>query len=148
MTMHLDRDSVLAGLREHIGKPLPMNLSPVGRWLDGILEELHEDGATVSYAVREEMTNPAGILHGGMAATMMDELTGATVMVITGRFYASINLSMDYLAPARLGERVYARSRVVREGKRLVHVEGTLRLASPTGDLVAKSSSNLIVVGE
>jgi len=146
MNLELDRNAVVDLMRQHIGQRLPLNLSPVGRWLDGILEELHEDGATVSYEVREEMTNPAGVLHGGMAAAILDELTGATVMVMTGRYFASVNLNMDYLAPARLGDRVFARTRLVRQGKRLAHVEGTLRLAS--GEIIAKSTSNLIVIGE
>jgi uncharacterized protein (TIGR00369 family) len=146
MSQELPRDAIIEMLRGSIGKPLPMNLSPVGRWLDPILEELHEDGATMSYAVREEMTNPAGVLHGGMAAAILDELTGATVMVITGRYFASVNLHVDFLAPARVGDRVYARATIVRQGKRLTHVECTLHNAA--GDIVAKSSSNLIVVGE
>lgn len=146
MAMNFDREALIAMLREGIGKPFAMNPSPVGRLLDGVLEELHDDGATVSYVVREEWTNPAGVLHGGFAATMLDDLTGATVMVMTGRYFASINLHIDYLAPARVGDRVYARSRLVRQGKRLANVEGTLTL--PSGELVARSSSNLIVIGE
>lgn len=146
MKMDFDRDAVLQVLREGIGKPFAINPSPVGRWLNGVLEELHGDGATVSYEVREEMCNPTGVLHGGMAATILDDLTGATVIVMTGRYFASVNLHVDYLAPARMGERVFCRSRLVRQGKRLIHTEGELRSAA--GDLVAKSTSNLIVVGE
>lgn len=146
MAMAFDREAILAMLREGIGKPFAINPSPVGRWLDGTLEELHGDGATVSYLVRDEWCNPSGALHGGIAATMLDDLTGATVIVLTGRYFASVDLHIDYLAPARAGDRVYARSTLVRQGKRLVHVEGALRHAG--GELIAKCTGNLIVVGE
>lgn len=135
---------MLAG---QIGRPLDWSPSATGRWLNGTLEAIHDDGATVSYVVRPEMLNPSGVLHGGMAAAMIDDLVGMTIMVLTGgRYFASINLNLDYLAPAREGDRLKARSRIVRQGKRLVNAECTL--ADASGALVVRATSNLLAIGE
>ncbi len=121
--------------------------SPVGRWLNGTLLSLTDDSVSASYLVRPEMTNPAGVLHGGMAAAMLDDLLGAMMMVLSGgRYHASVNLHLDYLAPARSGETVTAHVRVVRRGKRLVHAEGSL--ANAAGDLLVRATTNLLAVGE
>jgi acyl-coenzyme A thioesterase 13 len=134
-------------LQARVGEALSWSPSPTGRWLNGTLEALHDDGGTVAYVVREEMVNPAGVLHGGMATAMMDDVVGMTLMVFSGgRFHASINLSVDFLAPARVGDRLRARSRIVRQGRRLANAECTLTAES--GTLVARATTNLLAVGE
>jgi uncharacterized protein (TIGR00369 family) len=136
-----------AAVEARIGQTMHESLSPVGRWLNGTLLEVTDDGMAAAYLVRPEMTNPAGVLHGGIAATMMDDLLGGTVMVLSGgRYHASVNLHVDYLAPARSGETVTARARIVRQGKRLVHAECSLTNAA--GDLLARATTNLLALGE
>ena len=88
------------------------------------------------------MTNPAGILHGGIMAAMLDDLIGLTVhLTAEDTFFASVNLAIDYLAAARIGDEVIGRTRIVRRGKRIVNAEGTLEL--PDGTLLAHATSNL-----
>jgi uncharacterized protein (TIGR00369 family) len=88
------------------------------------------------------MTNPAGVLHGGIAVTMLDDIVGISVMVLQGAYHASVNLTADFLAPAQAGDRLIARSRLVRRGKRLVNAEATLQNAQ--GEWVARITTNLI----
>jgi uncharacterized protein (TIGR00369 family) len=133
-------------VRQCVGGEIPNNPSAVGRWLRPKLLRVHEDGLEASVLVRPEMTNPANVLHGGMIAAMMDEMLGATTFIFSGgRYYASINLSVDYLASAHAGDEVIVRSRLLRRGKRLVHGESTL--CSASGELLARASTNLITVG-
>lgn len=131
-------------LQAMIGQPMSQAPSPVARWLNGVLRAVESDGLTVEYIVRPEQCNPAQVLHGGMAATMMDDVVGASVWICTGRYHASVNLSVDYLAPARVGETLTARARLVRRGRRLVHADCTLTNAA--GDLVARATTNLLAV--
>jgi uncharacterized protein (TIGR00369 family) len=132
----------MAHVQQFVGRQIPARLSPVGGWLGGTLLRLVEGEVAASYTVRPEMTNPSGILHGGIMATMLDELMGFTVFVLDDEsFYASINLSIDFLASARIGEEVIGATRVIRRGRRVVNVEGTL--SRPDGTLIARATSNL-----
>jgi uncharacterized protein (TIGR00369 family) len=140
--MTASRPSLLERCRQLIGHTLDATASPLGNWLHGTLLTVDADSCTVTYVVRPEMTNPAGILHGGIMAAMLDELIGMTVHLEAGdTFFASVNLAVDYLAAARIGDEVIARTRIVRRGKRIVNVEGTLALAD--GTLLARATSNL-----
>jgi uncharacterized protein (TIGR00369 family) len=134
--------SFLQRYRQLIGRTLDLNPSPLGNWLHGTLLAVDRDSCSVAYVVRPEMTNPAGILHGGVMAAMLDELIGMTVHLEAGdTFFASVNLAIDYLAAARVGDEVIARTHIVRRGKRIVNAEGTLAL--PDGTLLARATSNL-----
>lgn len=134
-------------LRARIGTQLDDIPSPLGVWLGGTLRGVLDDGLEVAFTVREEMTNPAEVLHGGIVAAMADEMVGSTVLIFSGgRYHASVNLSVDFLAPARVGETVIARSRVIRQGRRLVNAECTLR--NGDGQILARATSNLIATGE
>ena len=136
----------IAYLKSQIGKPMTKNPSPVARWLDGRLKAVSEGSLTVEFTVREEMTNPMGILHGGMAATMMDEVLGATVFSLGHEnFFVSVNLNVDYLASARLGEVVTVASKVIREGRNIVHAE--CHITNAEGKLLVKSTTNMLVTG-
>lgn len=136
--------SVLRLLQSRVGEKLGVHSpSPFGRWLDGTLISVEEGSITAGFLVRPEMCNPAGVLHGGVAAAMMDEVMGMTVFSLgMEHFYMSVNLNVDYLFGARSGEHVSVRSEVIRKGKKVVHTE--CRITDAQGRLLTKSSSNLI----
>lgn len=132
----------MANVQQFVGRHIPEQLSPVGGWLGETLLRLTEGELAASFVVRREMTNPSGILHGGIMATMLDELMGLTVFLLDDEsFFASINLTIDFLASARVGEEVIGAARVIRRGRRVVNVEGTLSRAD--GTLLARATSNL-----
>ncbi|RRA98927.1 PaaI family thioesterase [Larkinella rosea] len=126
-----------------IGQDMRQSPSPLGRWLNGTVLAAEAGSLTVAYEVKEDMTNPMRILHGGAAAAIADELIGTTVYAL-GRehIYTSVNLNVDFLHSAKLGETVTARTRVVRAGKNIVHAECVITAAD--GKIIAKAASNLI----
>lgn len=116
--------------------------SLVAKWLDGELVAAEYGSLTFRFEVKPEFTNPAMILHGGVSAAMMDEVLGATVYSLDkGAFYATVNLNVDYLRPAKVGEKVLATSEIIKEGKTLIHAACTL--TNEAGEIVAKCVSNL-----
>lgn len=117
--------------------------SPLGRWLCGVIRAVDYGHLVADFTVRNEMSNPAGVLHGGAATAILDELIGVMVFSL-GREYAftSVNLAIDFLNSARLGDVVTATAEVIREGRNIIHCEG--RLVSTDGKLIAKCSTNLI----
>ena len=131
-------------MQARVGQSFGQTASPVARWLDGTLLAAEAGGLTVSFVVREEMTNPMGILHGGISATMMDDVLGATVFSLGSEFfYTTVNLNADYLGSARAGETITVTTHVVRQGRNVVHAEAKIHNAA--GKLLVKSTSNLLV---
>ena len=141
-------DNGLEALRPFIGQEFKDSPSLVGRWLNGILQEIGESSLKVAYTVRAEMTNPVGILHGGIIATMLDDVMGVTVNVKHNPnfefFYSTVNLHVDYLASAREGQKVIASSNITKPGNRIMYVEGWLH--DDGGKLLAHSTSNMLKV--
>lgn len=133
----------LAFLQKLIGIPMIEHFSPVAKWLNGKLLSIEEGAMEVEYLVREDMCNPMGTLHGGIAATILDDIVGTMVYALGREFgFTSVNLNCDFLNPAVVGDVMLAKAKVVRAGKNIIHVEGQLLLES--GRMVAKCTSNLI----
>ena len=138
-------NQALEFFQANIGQTFAQSPSPLSRWLGGMLLQAEEGMLEASFVVREEMTNPMGTLHGGTISAICDDLIGATTFTL-GReyFYTSINLNVDFLASARLGETVIAKATLVRAGQTIIHADCTLRDAE--GKLLAKAASNLMRV--
>ncbi|MGA0557238.1 PaaI family thioesterase [Larkinella sp. VNQ87] len=129
--------------RSLIDQDLRESPSPLGRWLNGTVRAAEEGSLTVEYVVREDMTNPMGMLHGGSAAAIMDDLIGSTVYALGRDFvYTSVNLTIDFLHSARLGEVLTAQSRIVRAGRNIIHAECIILAADEK--IIAKAASNLV----
>jgi len=130
-------------LQKFIGEYMDQTPSPVGRWLNGRLTDIREGSMEVEFTVREDMTNPMGVLHGGIASTILDEVVGTMVYALGRDFaYVSVNLNCDFLHAARIGDVITAKAKVIRAGKNIVHVEGTI--TDQESRIIAKCTSNLI----
>jgi len=92
-----------------------------------------EVGATAIEAeIKPYMCNGAGNLHGGAAATIMDNLTSTALMVLSrpGKMeYGTVtrNLAVTILRPVKMGTRVRIESEVVSVGKTLANVQGWIK---------------------
>lgn len=141
----MGKNTHIETLRTLIGKSgKDVSPSPYMQWLNGILNDISEGLAEVRFEVRNDMLNPAGILHGGVIAGMIDEVAGISVYSLQKEyFYTSLNLSIDFLRPATSHSDVVVRSKVIRHGRRIIHVEVEL---SQDGELKARASSNLILL--
>ncbi|RMH81615.1 MAG: PaaI family thioesterase [Actinomyces sp.] len=85
--------------------------------------------------VDERHLNPNGVVHGGVVFALVDTAMGsATMRVIDeGCLCASIEIHLRYLRPAGLG-RLRAHTRVLRRGRRVVHLESRVTLVDPGAD--------------
>ena len=134
-------------IKEHfLGRLVTDSRSPAGNWLQFTLEKIDRGAAEMSLTVREEMCNPYGNIHGGMMSLVIDEAIGwAVVSLDTNNYYTSLNLNVDFLFAIKKGERLVAKSHIIREGKKIIHVECTVW--EMENRLLGKASSNLIVTG-
>jgi len=84
------------------------------------LVAVHKDGVTIEVEVRPEMMNGAGVLHGGVTATMADAAAGiATNRQVGGRPITTVELKINYFRPVTKGH-VRARAHLIRVGSTLV----------------------------
>ncbi|TDQ17083.1 uncharacterized protein (TIGR00369 family) [Algoriphagus boseongensis] len=126
-----------------IGKTLDKTPSPAGNNLAGVLMEIDHHFIKVQFEVRPEMCNPARILHGGIASLMMDDVIGMGNFVAGSEYLmTSINLNVDFLSSAQIGEKLEVSAKLVRSGSNLNHWEAIIR--KENGKIVAKASSNMI----
>ncbi len=79
--------------------------------------ELREGYAMVKLESREGMKNAYGILHGGVIFTVADTAAGVCAASF-GTNKVTLNSSINFLSPAYPGV-IYAKARIVRNGKRV-----------------------------
>lgn len=81
---------------------------------------LHSDGVTIECKVREQLLNLAGVLHGGVTATMVDAAVGiALSRHFRGlRPFTTVELKVNYMRPIAEGK-ASARAHLLRIGAHL-----------------------------
>lgn len=138
-----DRTNPMVELfRASIGKKLE-GAPPVTQWLDGRIVSCSTGQMEVRFVTRPEMANPAGLLHGGMQAAMMDDVIGMTSATVEHEgFMLSIDLHVNYLGKIKVGRPVLARARIVRTGRRIAHA--VCELLDEEGKVVSRCDANLI----
>ena len=91
--------------------------------------------------VDDRHTNRHGVLHGGIAAMLLDNACGATASLTLDdsgrRPFLTISLNIDFVSAGRPGE-VTATGRIVGGGRSLVFVAG--ELVREDGPLIATAS--------
>ncbi|WP_092627435.1 PaaI family thioesterase [Actinopolyspora mzabensis] len=96
----------------------------------------------------ESAYNPIGMVHGGLACTLLDSVTGCAVhsTLPAGTGYSSAEIKVSYLRAIHLdtGE-LHALGRVTKPGRQVAFAEGELR--DSTGKLLATASSTCTVLG-
>jgi uncharacterized protein (TIGR00369 family) len=137
-------NQVLKLLQSQKGMKFTNSPSPFTIWLDPTLLEVAEGEITFEYEVRHDMTNPIKTLHGGAIAGIMDDCIGAAVYSLGLKdLFTTVNLNVDYFAPAIEGNIIIAYAQVIKKGRQIVHVICELSLKS-NNKVLARGSSNLI----
>ena len=129
-------------IKAFIGKDFAHNPSPYGRWLAGQLVDVGEGYVEVDFTVRPEMTNPSGMLHGGVMTGMIDDVMGINFYILgVEYFYPTINLNIDFFSAAKPGDVVHVRTEVVKQGRTIINLKGIAK--NDAGRTLAQASSNI-----
>ncbi|KAI1278686.1 Acyl-coenzyme A thioesterase 13 [Halotydeus destructor] len=98
---------------------------------------------TAELTVEKEHTNRGGTLHGGYIATLVDQLSTCAMMPYAGtETFApgvSAEISVQYMAPARLGDTVTIVASELKKGKNLIFLNVDFTNKA-TGVLVARGN--------
>lgn len=147
MTEKDEAQQRLLSFQSFKGKEITHSPSPYMNWLKPTLIDAEKGSLHCSYVVRKEMTNPYGILHGGITAGIMDDLIGATVYILgLNSRYTTVNNSIDYFAPANEGDLITAKTSVVKQGRTIINLQCEIFLPSKNR-LIAKGYSNMLNIG-
>lgn len=96
----------------------------------GLRIEYPNKGCDVTFEVTPEFTNPVGTLHGGILATAIDISMGHLLFKTHASPAATLEMKIQYLAPALVGELVVCRASFLRAGKSINFVRSEARNAS------------------
>lgn len=134
-------------LRQSIGQVITASPSNFMNWLAPVMVKAENGILVCRYTIRKEMTNPYGILHGGVTAGIIDDLIGATVytMGLNDRF-TTVNNYIDYFAPANEGDEIVAETAIVKRGRTILNLQCEIFLPSKKR-LIAKGYSNMLNIG-
>ena len=93
---------------------------PFNKLLGVRIVRRHSDGVTIQCKLREELMNSAGVVHGGVLASLADTAVGIGLHNHFGRHrpITTTDLKINYLRPVKHGKAV-ARSHILRVGKNL-----------------------------
>lgn len=142
--MSMNANNQLENLQSFVGKEFTASPSPFMHWLKPIVLSAERGKLSFQYLIRKEMTNPAGTLHGGVTAAIIDDIIGATMFSLNEDFlYTTINIVIDYFAPARELDIIIANTIIIKKGKQIVNAQSELWNADKTR-LIAKGYSNLL----
>jgi len=94
---------------------------PFNRTLGIRVASRHRDGVTIELPIRPEFMNKAGVLHGGVSATLVDAAVGIAIGHHFGgsRPATTVELKINYFLPVS-GSKVVARSHLIRIGGTVV----------------------------
>lgn len=134
----------LAMLENFVGKTFEGSPSPFAHWLKGKVVAAGTHSVEFEFTVRKDMTNPVGMLHGGVMAGMIDDCMGVNFFVLgLDYFYPTINLNIEYFNVAKEGEIVLVKTQVVKQGRTIINVRA--EVTNEQGKVLAFATSNLAV---
>lgn len=116
-------------------------LIPFNKFLGMKLIDINENFAKAKLPFRKEFIGDprANRLHGGISATFMDVIGGIAAMTVLESVddkIATVDMRVDYLRPGK-AEDIFAESKIIRKGSRLVVTEMKLFHESAQKKLIA-----------
>lgn len=104
--------------------------------------ELEDERLIALFRPAQEHQGYPGRLHGGIAATILDETIGRAIMLrySDNIWGVTVDFSMKLRKPVPIGEEIRVLGRIVSEGKRSFQGEGEILLADGTVAVEGKGS--------
>lgn len=109
-------------------------------------EELEQGTVTLSVPTRPMFANPLGVLHGGVAATLLDSVMGCAVhsTLEAGVGYGTLELKVNYIRTVPIdGARIIGTGTVIHAGRQVATAEG--KVVDEAGRLVAHGTTTCLI---
>ena len=118
--------------------------SPFNNFIGNKLEMLEEGHVVYSLKIEPHHKNVNQAVHGGVFFSILDSVMGATVRSVTKQPITTINSSINFFAPLREGNQIFASSKVVQCGKSIVTAEGEIKDCN--GTVLAKTIGTFKII--
>lgn len=101
---------------------------------------LEERSGDFVFQMTEWMSNPLGIVHGGILVTMFDTCGGILSRIITGIFHVTtVSIQTTFLKPVQIGDEIHLKVKMTSIGKTLLSM--TAEIFLPDGKTVAATAT-------
>jgi uncharacterized protein (TIGR00369 family) len=124
-----------------------MTPPPIALLMDFVMDSVADGYALFKGTPGARHINPLGVVHGGLAATLLDSAMGCAVhtTLAAGKIYttAQLNIHMTRAITPQVGELI-AEGRVIHRGSRMCTAEATLKDAQ--GKLYAHGTTTCFVI--
>jgi len=120
---------------------------PLASLMDFQIVELAEGRAVFAVDPAEYHYNPIGVVHGGLAATLLDSAMGCAVhsMLPAGTGYTTLELKVNFIRAMTAGTgRVRAEAKLIHLGNRTATAEG--RVIDDSGKLYAHGTTTCLIL--
>ncbi|HSS89075.1 MAG TPA: PaaI family thioesterase [Streptosporangiaceae bacterium] len=121
---------------------------PIAELLGFRIEALQPGVVTFALDPGEQHYNPIGVVHGGVAATLLDTVMGCALHTLLppGTAYTTLDISVRFVRPVTTDTgTVLATGTVLHRGRRTATAEARL-FAAASGQLLAHGTSSLLVL--
>lgn len=124
---------------------------PFARLMGMKLLEIEPGRSRISLTWREDLCQPAGILHGGVTASLIDTAIAHAILLTlgesdtptTGGRIVTLDLRIKYFRPVASGE-IFCDARIIRPGRHIIHADAVVK--NEEGKDVAIGDSIYMVV--
>lgn len=106
--------------------------------------ELSTEGVTAYFTPSREHQGFAGILHGGIISTLLDEAM-AHAVIAGGRLAVTARMELAFKKPTLTGEEITLKGRVIREDKKIIKTSAEIE---QKGVITASATAVFIVLPE
>ena len=104
-----------------------MEAVPFWKCLTCKVNEIGHDFASVTVDISPDIhLNTIGLVHGGVYATMLDNVMGLAIKTITEAKVLTTNLNINFVANVSSG-RLFAKGKINHQGNRTFLVQGEVR---------------------
>ena len=112
------------------------------------IDEVEEGRVVFTVEPGEHHYNPIGVVHGGLAATLLDSAMGCAVhsLLPQGRGYTTVEIKVNYVrAIKRESGRLRAVAKVLHIGGKIATAEG--QIVDAKGQLYAHATTTCMLLG-
>jgi uncharacterized protein (TIGR00369 family) len=124
-------------------------MSPFSEHMRFDLVERTDGGSVVECLAAPEHANTRGVVHGGVLSALIDMACGVAVAYqpsFGGRAAVTVSLTVNYVQPATIGDRLRAVGKRAGSGKQIVVCEAAVH--NQAGVMVAMGVATMRVVGD
>jgi uncharacterized protein (TIGR00369 family) len=102
-----------------------------------------EDGCYTKCIIPEHLCGWDGLVHGGIIATLLDEIGGWAIISKIGKIGMTARSSVSYLKPVPTGQELTIRGEIIKHRRNLAVIQATIH--SDDGELLAECESKWLI---